>query len=477
MAYASGFEYDLFISYARVDDSERTSTGRGWVSEFVARLQSALQSRLGGPDTLRVFFDQSALGANHQLAELQSAANRSAIFLAIASPAYADREWTKKELTAFIEGTNDLRRLFSVEFLPLDEGAAHPEPLQSHKRARFWEVDEPYSAVPVPLMPDGGGPYRNRIHDLAAQIRAQLVVLNTQKDIGIIVDNVVDDAARRGKGVVFLAQTTDDLDEDRLQVHRYLEQFGYLVIPKKDCPQGGEPFKAAVTEEMRQADLYVHLLGPRAGRRPPDLPEGYARTQFDLAKAAGIQTMLWRRPDLDIAAVADPEHRALLNDSAVNAGGLESFKAEVRRKLEIRHVTEKKRVPVSTAVFINADESDYEIAKIVRQEFSARNMTTVIPMYSRTAAAFHEDLKENMTDCDVLVFLYGRAPEAWVRQQLKFFSKLRPGAKARVVAVLVGPPEGKPDDLGVMFPDLRRVAARDDWKVTPILELIEGLER
>jgi len=475
MAFASGFEYDLFISYARIDDSERTSSGRGWVSEFVSRLQSALQSRLGGADTLRVFFDQKELHANHQLPELLRAATRSAIFLAIASPAYAEREWTKKELSAFAGSTDDLRRLFALEFLPLDQNQEYPEPLNTHKRPRFWEIDEPHSIVPIPMMPDVSVRYRNMIHDLAAQIRSQLVVLNARKEIGQVADVVADDTARRGKGVVVLAQTTDELEEDRLQVQRYLDQFGYLVLPRDEYPQGGEAFRAAVAEDLRQADLYVHLLGPRAGRRPPDLPDGYARSQFDAARSAGLPMMLWRRSDLDLQSVSDPDHLALLNGADVIASGLESFKAAIRNKLGARHPVEKKTAPVSTVVFINADESDYEVAKTVRQEFQARNMTTVIPMYSRTAASFHKDLKDNLTACDVLVFLYGRAPEAWIRQQLMFFNKLRPGANARIVAMLVGPPEGKSDDPGVTIPELRRVVSFDDWKVTPILELIDGL--
>ncbi|MBX3579630.1 MAG: hypothetical protein KF723_20695 [Rhizobiaceae bacterium] len=477
MAFTTGFEYDLFISYAHVDDSEKMPTGRGWVSEFVARLQSALHSRLGGPDSLKIYFDHNSLGANHRLPELLDAAAKSAVFVALASPAYAMRDWTRKELSTFASSADDLKRLFAVEFLPLQDGDEYPEPLSMHKRAKFWETDEPHSSTPIPLMPDGSGPYRNRIHDLAQQIRTQLVALNARKEIGALAEAIVDDTARRNKGVVFLAQTTDDLEEDRLQVQRYLEQFGYLVIPRADYPQGGEQFVAAVQDDLRDASLYVHLLGPRGGRRPPDLPLGYARAQFDAARQARVPTMLWRRPDLDLSTVADADHLAILNDADVIASGLESFKADVRRRLEIPRTEPRPLPPPQTLVFINADESDYEVAKMVRDEFAARDMTAVIPMYQRNAAEFHEDLKEHLTDSDVLVFLYGRAPEAWVRQQLKFFSKLRPGAKARVVAVLVGPPEGKPDDLGVSFKGLTRVPAFEDWKVTPILELIDGLQQ
>ncbi|MBO6717569.1 MAG: TIR domain-containing protein [Rhizobiaceae bacterium] len=480
MGYASGFEYDLFISYARNDDQEQTSTGRGWVSEFVSRLQATLRSRLGDADALRIYFDQSSLGANHQLDELLSAARRSAIFLAIGSPSYAKREWTRKELAAFAESADDLRRLFCIEYMQLSDGTKYPDPLQSHKRARFWELVDPHSDVDVPLMPDVAGPYRHRLHDLAAQIRNQLLLINAREDISKIADVVVDEKTRREKGVVFLAQVTDDLEEERLQVQRYLDQLGYMVLPKNELSQDGQKFKSEIADNIRQADLFVQLLGPRPGRRPPDLPEGYPRCQFAAAEAGNLRRMLWRHPDLDLGSVPDYQHQVLLNDASVSASGLESFKSEIRRALDGRPRPDPggaKPPPASTLVFINADESDHDIAKMVQQEFSKRNLVASIPMYERSAAAFHDDLKQNLVESDVLVFLYGRAPETWVRQQLRLFSKLRPGAQARTVALLVGPPDGKSDDIGVMFPDLKRVDVKDEWKVTPILEMVEALDQ
>ena len=77
----------------------------------------------------------------------------------------------------------------------------------------------------------------------------------------------------------------------------------------------------------------------------------------------------------------------------------------------------------------------------------------------------------------VLVLLYGGASPLWVRSQLKLFNKLRAqrAMPPRVVAIYVGPPAEKPDDVGVTFPQLRRIDSRAAWSVEPIRSLIDEL--
>ncbi|HTC52618.1 MAG TPA: TIR domain-containing protein [Steroidobacteraceae bacterium] len=478
MAYAAGFEYDLFISYAAVDDAEPIGEhGRGWVSMFVRRLEAVLASRLGGQGKLRIYFDVRNLGGNQQIRELLDEVNRSALFLAFASPAYAEREWTRRELAAFVKNDADTRRLFAVDYLPLDNGALLPDPLQDHKRLKFWDLDES-SRSALPLS-QNGEPFRNRIHDLAEQIKRQVIAINaaevTRPAISEIAEAVSGTTARRAKGVAFLAQTTDDLEEERMQVQRYLEQFGFLILPAADLPGGGEAFRTAVRADLAQSDLYLHLLGPRAGRYPSDIPEGYPAAQIEAAKAAGKNLILWRHPELDLDKVTDPRQRALLTDANVIACGLESFKAEARRRLEARPKEKSGDAKRSSLVFINSTESDYDVARIVQQEFSKRNLPTILPLYAGTAEQVQQDLTENIKDCDVLVILYGTAPAAWVRSQIRLFSKLKAGSRATVVAIFVGPPEGKNADVGVFMPDLRWISFPADWSMEPVQSLIAEL--
>ena len=471
----------VFVSYAAVDDIEPVAeNGRGWISLFVQHLEMVLASRLGGREKLRIYFDRRNLGGNHDLQEILDAVSKSAIFIAITSPAYSERDWTRRELETFTRESRDARRLFAVEYLPLDEGERQPEPLDPRKRLKFWETDELSSLAAMPLtMKDTA--FRNRIHDLADQVKKQLVAINTAETarpvISRVAEVIADEGERRSKGVVYLAQTTDDLEEERLQVRRYLEQFGYLVLPPSELPGGGEAFRQAAEQNLQQADIYVHLLGPRTGRCPADLPEGYCATQVKAAREAGKPMLFWRHPELALAAVQDERQSILLSDPGVVVCGLESFKAEIRRRLEVRSSQEKPKREVPSLVFINASENDHDIAKIVQQEFSARNMSAVIPLLAGSAAEVHEDITENMKDCDVLVFIYGNAPPTWVRSQMRLFSKLRAAAHTKLVAIFVGPPDEKPSDIGFSLPELRRVDFPHQWSVEPIRALIREISQ
>ncbi len=478
MPYTAAFEFDLFVSYASVDDlAFPGSSDPGWVTVFVQGLEAVLASRMGGRERLKIYFDRKNLFGNHQLEELRTAIKQSALFLSITSPGYVDREWTRKELETFLAGGADLRRLFCVEYLPLDETEQHPPPLDTHKRLRFWERDHAESAIAMPI-PGNKDAFRSRLHDLADQIKKQLVAMKNAEGARPLIERAAKLIADDTKGVIYLAQSTDDLEEERLQIERYFAQYGYSVEPKVELPGGGTSFRQTVKELMEPASLYLQLLGPRAGRRPADLPEGYGAAQLQIAQALGKKTLIWRHPELDVDAIADAEQRKLLTDEHVVACGLRQFMDQARHELEeLEASAEKlddKPFPPSL-VFINAIRNDYEIAKIAQQEFTARNLSTVIPLYDGPAEDVQRDLTENMKECDVIVFIYGDAPPSWVRSQMRLFSKLRPGKPARTVAIFVGPPDEKSADVGFALPGLRPIDFRTGWSAEGIRKIVAEL--
>jgi hypothetical protein len=67
---------------------------------------------------------------------------------------------------------------------------------------------------------------------------------------------------------VLLAQVTDDVEDEADQLLRYLNQYGdeIVVLPKASYSQGGEAFMTAFRQDLGQAELFVQILGRRAGR-------------------------------------------------------------------------------------------------------------------------------------------------------------------------------------------------------------------
>lgn len=142
MAYVQNFLHDVFISYAH-NDNLADANGKCWVAEFERQLTCAIKGKFeGDSDELSIFIDKSHLHSNDEEESLKFAASHSALFLAIASPSYAYRDWPKKELQAFVDTQPDLQRLFSVERLPLSDRKKYPDPLATKTPEPFFVVND-----------------------------------------------------------------------------------------------------------------------------------------------------------------------------------------------------------------------------------------------------------------------------------------------------------------------------------------------
>ena len=89
--------YDLFVSYARADNS------RGWISRFVDELLIEHREFTGGRE-LTYFFDNNDIRSfDDWRIQIYSKLAASRLFLAFLSPSYFASEWCRREWRAWIE--------------------------------------------------------------------------------------------------------------------------------------------------------------------------------------------------------------------------------------------------------------------------------------------------------------------------------------------------------------------------------------
>lgn len=103
MAHTPGYQYDIFISYARDDNEVAPFEEMGWVSAFKESLEHWLIKRrhLKG---LKIWFDDNRLQGNADFnAEIEQAIDQSALFFILNSRNYQDSEYCRKELRWFLE--------------------------------------------------------------------------------------------------------------------------------------------------------------------------------------------------------------------------------------------------------------------------------------------------------------------------------------------------------------------------------------
>ncbi|MEP6879079.1 MAG: hypothetical protein ABI865_09535 [Nitrosospira sp.] len=272
-----------------------------------------------------------------------------------------------------------------------------------------------------------------------------------------------------------LAQVTDDLADERDAVRRYLEQYSIPVLPARDYPQGGEAFEAAFAEDLKSCSLVVQLLGPRAGRTPPDLKIGYARHQAFATKAAKVNLMQWRRSDVKVEQVIDAAHRELLLSETVTSSTLEQFKSDVLS--QIRKPQPTVREKLDFLVFVNAEKADRAAARKMRDAL-AQAYSVVLPLENATGS-IQDDFQENLRECDALLLVYGDAGPDWVRAQMRYLRKARIGQPAFSGAICYGPPPTKPQ-VDFSMPGFNELDCRSsdghEWSMMPICDMLTQLK-
>lgn len=147
-AYAKKYDYDIFVSYAIVDDqpvisgSGATSgPSLGWVGVLIRSLENVLAQELGKPE-INVWRDVKGI---RETPEILRNVERSAIFLMIFSKGFRNSKWCAKELRCFMkqlkmQSGNSLSRIFIVE--KTNYQVKPSRRLKTVFHHRFWYKDQ-----------------------------------------------------------------------------------------------------------------------------------------------------------------------------------------------------------------------------------------------------------------------------------------------------------------------------------------------
>lgn len=151
--YVPDFAYDVFVRFAHLDN-RRFGPRPPWVTCLVHELETYIQVQLGTRKKPAIFFDErgNVEGGRPLKSELARSAAAAATFLAITSPAYVDKEsWALYELRAFQRSQSADRRIFPIEFLPIDHDHEYPGALGGLVRPKFWAENK--DRIPAPFSP------------------------------------------------------------------------------------------------------------------------------------------------------------------------------------------------------------------------------------------------------------------------------------------------------------------------------------
>jgi hypothetical protein len=383
----------------------------------------------------------------------------------VASRAYLESRWCSDiELPAFIS-SHFGQRIFCVKMRPVEPDAL-PKQLREVLGFDFWE-EEPggYRTLGDPVTnAHEDAKFHEMIRRLGRQLGGLICELRDKQQRhpedepsaaqiprALALQNRVEASE---EPAVFLADASDDLEDVRDGVERYLRQFRVRVLGSSEFPSDAAGHQSAIINALQPGVIFVQLLSRVPGRRLGG--ERIAQFQHRIAREVGRRVLQWRDPGLlQLDEVSDPGHRALLETAA--AIGIEEFKNFVLNAA--RDEAKLVRTPeedLSQTVFINCASEDRKIAESLIEEIhksqhilAAEGMNCIFAVDEGQPAAIRRDLELKLQKCGAMILVYGGVPVDWVKEQVRQIRKtvMKRKNAFKAIALYDGPPPDKKMDL------------------------------
>lgn len=478
MAYVTGCQHDLFVSYAHVDDEAYRGVEAGWVSTLVEDLLVSVNQEVRSSGKVDIWMDHQLAGNAPLTETLLATLRETATLLVVLSRRYMTSVWCEREREAFLEMVDARSQAGSRVFLvvldpiPIDE---RPPEFRELLGYDFW-VQDPLSRrtrrLGVPQRSKDEAEYWSKLDDLARDLAAELDRIHNEAESS---DTVPTAREAPAGSAVFLAQATEDIMTKRDEVARSLTQAGFRVLPDANArpyPREAEKYEAAVKADLGRCGLYVQLLSALTGRSPfwTDLPQGFVRAQYDWACESKVEIMQWRDRTLEEDEIADQDHLALLRKPTVQKAGLEEFKQAVERKLRAIEKVRMSSAAVAAMVHVNADSEDQELTDAI---------CAVLDQYEDAVGYDLEEIDDLEYVCqswDGIIFVYGKGKTERVSRRVRKWYKTLAGVHPCSFALYVGPPSEK-SRLSVKPPGMVPIDGRQGLNEDGLLEFIAAVRR
>jgi hypothetical protein len=457
---------DIFISYAHIDDRPLTEGQRGWVSQFHRILELRL-AQLMGEDT-KIWRDPKLAGNDvfddtiiHQLPQARA-------LVSVVSPRYVRSEWCTREIHEFWKAAEqnggvrvqDKSRIFKVIKTPIQPDEI-PVPLKklfaSLLGFEFFTIDPETGRLREyydEFGPEAKRSYLEKVYDLAYEIFQLLKSFDPA--------DAPQPMSATGK-VVYLAETTSDLQGERNRLKRELLERGHTVLPDQPLPWEATELKKIIANDLNRAQVAIHLLGNRYGL----IPEGSdcsiveLQTRLAAARCQGLEfcRFIWfpsedkaldERQALFLKSVE--EDSVGMVSTEVLGGTLEQLKSLVVKKLAVRIQVPMGIPAVEESVlrlYLICDQQDERAIEPIVDFLFAQGFEVNTPQFDGDDETFALAHQENLGFCDAAIIYYGQASGQWVEIKLMDLLKAPGYGRTKPMlakAVLIAPPDNHRKD-------------------------------
>lgn len=499
------FEYDVFISYAHLDNAPFGGAVEPWVDCLHDRLKNRLTQLLGRE--ARIWRDPR-LGGNQVFdATISEALEKTAIVVAVLTPRYILSDSCQREIDKFRRHAETRGGLAAGNRHRVFQVVKTEVPMEKRLFSELLGY-EFYAEDGGGRMREFGyeqGPgkdrrYWDKLEDLAWDIQETLLAVEQRfrseplanPGTGAVASPRVGSGASGGE-ILYLAETTSDLAAERDSLRREFEQHGYRILPRENLPRDrtAEEIAGLVGGYLAEARLSIHLFGARQGFIPEGGTEPIVRLQHELAMRSygggDTRRILWMPKGLEEAPAAEEGQKrflaGVLGDARALAGA-ELLRDTIEElKTYIHHVLRPPPEPVVPAnvapeslasVYLLFDRTDAEETELLQDYLFKQRYEVFPPLFEDSPdqnQRYHDDV---LKLCDALLIYYNRAGTSWLVKARSDLLRLRGLGRSKppcVKAVLInGEADFRTNEAWI----IRQKGAFSPELLAPFISALEG---
>ncbi len=442
MALTPGYEYDIFISYAHVDNLKFPGQADGWIQQFYKNLDLMLAKRYGRLDVVKIWWDSKKLDGSVLFDDsIAEGIKKSAIMICLNSPGYRASEYCKKELKLFYEKAAnekvglkvaDRSRIVHVLLnnIPFQEW---PEELSGTSGFPFHDATE---------RDDYGDPYettsegfRNQMRDLRDAVWHLLNDFpdqNSDTPLSTITEDAEEqEEANKMNFSIFFSEVPDTLRTAKKRIALELEKKGFDVLTGVPPPHDLEHHDVEVRSLLAKADLSVNLMDQYPGSEVIDKPKlYYPQHQTQIALDTNIRQMLWIPAHVDFSEIEEEAHKSFLEQ--IEAGSISDKKYEFIRGNKSalaqqiidyadqirKEDTQENIMHENPPVLLDTHIKDQLYAMDLGKTLIQNEIQAFINPQEDDPLKNIELLGERIKQVRKLVFLYGNVSKDWVMERV-----------------------------------------------------------
>ncbi len=427
MAFTPNFQYDIFISYAHVDNQPTPDEKEGWVTRFQEYLTVLLSRRVGRLGVVKIWRDPTLDGNEVFDDVIENRIKDSALFLALTSTGYLESAYCRQELDGFYRkaereplGVRVGERMRVVNIL-LNKipHESWPEAFGKTSGYPFYEVEREE---------DLGFPLKTTLEAFEDQLRR--LVDSIYKTLQVLKGPAAGPPMTElKKKTIFIADAADSLSVNRKRLLNDLRQTsGVEIISNIPPPYDSKGHEEKVSEAIRKADLSVHLLDNLPGREiDGDDSKSYPQKQVELGLKYAKSQFVWVPQTLDPELIDDEAYRSFI-DQLQNGNRGYSHYSFVRGSASSlsREVLETlNRAPVGggenkipSAALVDTHLKDQRHAYKLGDFLLNRSIQPYINPEEDDPKKNMTVLEQRLKQVNKLIVIFGDVGEEWVRARL-----------------------------------------------------------